>query len=368
VSEHKIPDLLPGERQPGGSVDQRLERDVMAFRPTMMTIMLGRNDADYGHYKAGLFRTYAGGYHHLVERLRKALPETQLTLMEPSPFDDVTRPPQFLNGCNHVLVRYGRCVRELTADHGAVVADVNTPVTAALKRAASLNPSLARRIVPDRIHPAPAGHWLIAGALLRAWNAPRLVTAVTLDGTSQRVVLEQNTNVRALCRGDSLSWNQSNRALPLPLDRRDPVRRLALRASDLMETLDQQPLRVLGLPSARYALRIDGERVGSFSREALAQGVNLAVLVTPMTRQAAAVHELTVCHNEIYFLRWREHHHQPPSFLGGYPRGHPVPLQGAPCRHLPAALQALDAMEQDLLEQRAAAPPRLRRYELTPAP
>jgi hypothetical protein len=319
-----------------------------------MTIMLGMSDAGYRPYNAGLFETYSRGYQHLVDKVRQALPDARLTLIQPSPFDDFTRPPNWDGGYNGVLVRYGRFVRDLAATEGALAADLNTPVAAALQRAESLDPSLAERIVPDRIHPAPAGHLLLAAALLKSWNAPHVVTAVTIDAAGERVTQEQNTRIRELRGGGSLSWTQRDNALPMPLDMGDPVLRLALRASNVVDALDQQPLRVTGLPAPRYTLKIDGEEIGSFTRAELATGVNLAILPTPMTRQAGQVHDLTVSHANIHFVRWR--HVQ-------------VPLQDNPSPQLPGALQTLDSLEQDLVEQQhAAAQPRTHHYALAPQP
>jgi hypothetical protein len=53
-------------------------------------------------------------------------------------------------------------------------------------------------------------------------------------------------------------------------------------------------------------LKIDGDKVGDFTKEQLAEGVNLAVLPTPMVKQAARVHDLTLKHNDVHFARWRD--------------------------------------------------------------
>ena len=61
-----------------------------------------------------------------------------------------------------------------------------------------------------------------------------------------------------------------------------------------------------GLAAGRYTLKIDGEPAGTFTAEQLAQGINLAELPTPMARQAAEVHALTLRHNNIHAARWRQ--------------------------------------------------------------
>src|SRR5688572_23475297 len=97
----------------GGTVDVRLERDVIAYKPTVMTIMLGMNDGRYRAYDAEIFNTYASGYRHIVEKVKNALPGIRITAIQPSPYDDVTRVPTFEGGYNSVLVRYGEFLKEL---------------------------------------------------------------------------------------------------------------------------------------------------------------------------------------------------------------------------------------------------------------
>src|SRR5438874_2593222 len=141
----------------GGPIDLRLERDVIAYKPTVMTIMLGMNDAGYRAFDPNLFQTYSHGYEHIVEKVRQALPGVRFTLIQPSPFDDVTRAPTFEGGYNAVLMRYGQFVKALGSRQGATVADLNTPVAASLEKAKSIDAETAQKLVPDRVHPGPGG-------------------------------------------------------------------------------------------------------------------------------------------------------------------------------------------------------------------
>src|SRR5450755_3511973 len=107
-----------------------------------MTIMLGMNDAKYRAFN---------------QKMEGTLPGVRITAIEPSPYDDVTRPPTFEGGYNKVLVRYGEFVKELGRDEKLTVADLNGPVAAALEKADKLNAETAKKIIPDRVHPAPGG-------------------------------------------------------------------------------------------------------------------------------------------------------------------------------------------------------------------
>src|SRR3954465_2544161 len=79
----------------GGSIDKRLKRDVFAYKPTVVTVMLGMNDASYRAFDQKIFDTYSKGYKHIVEAVKSNLPGARMTLIVPSPFDDVTRKPNF---------------------------------------------------------------------------------------------------------------------------------------------------------------------------------------------------------------------------------------------------------------------------------
>lgn len=342
-----------GDRVTGGwagPIDLRLPRDVFAYKPTVMTIMLGMNDGSYRAFDAGIFETYSNGYRHILDSVKTALPGIRLTLIQPSPFDDVTRPANFEGGYNAVLVRYGQFVKELAQQRDCLAADLNSSLVAELEKAKATDAETAKKIIADRVHPGPAGHLLMAKALLKAWNAPATVAAVEIDAEAVKAVKAENTTVSQLRASGNLSWTQDDKALPMPVDMKDPVMKLAVQSSDFFQAVDWQPLKVTGLKGKQYLLKIDGEEVGTLSRQQLEDGLNLAELPTPMVKQAQAVHDLTLKHNNIHAARWRELQ---------------VALAGQSLPHLSQAIEALDNVEADLVAlQRQAAQPKSRHYDL----
>ena len=337
----------------GGPMDVRIWRDVLPFNPTVVTIMLGMNAGRYRAFDQALFDEYATGFKHILDTFKRQLPAARITLMQPSPYDDVTRAPMFEGGYNQVLMRYADFLKQLAADQKLGLADINTPVVEALKKANAADAANAAKILPDRVHPSAAGHLLLAEALLKSWNAPALVAGVEIDAARKEAVRQRNTRVadlRAVAKG--VAWTETDEALPMPLDRRDPLVPLVLASSDFMQALNQEPLVVRGLSAGRYTLQIDGEPAGTFTAEQLAQGINLAELPTPMARQAAEVHALTLRHNNIHAARWRQIQ---------------VPLEKDYSAHVSKALDALDELEADIVrQQRAAATPKARRFEVAP--
>lgn len=344
-----------GDRVTGGwagPVDLRLSRDVFAYRPTVVTIMLGMNDGSYRAFDDGIFKTYSTGYQHMLDSIQSVLPGVRVTLIQPSPYDDVTRPAGFEGGYNAVLIRYGQFVKDLAQKQKCDVADLNTSVAAVLEKAKATDAENAKKIIDDRVHPGPSGHLLMAEALLKSWNAPAVVTAVEIDATKPQTVRAENAALSDLKESNGLTWTQSDKALPMPLDLKDAAMKLAVQSSDFLKAMDWQPLKVTGLKGQKYTLKIDGDQIGTFSAQQLAEGLNLAELPTPMVRQAQAVHDLTLKHNNLHAVRWRELQ---------------VVLGNQPLPHIPQAIEALDSVEADLVaQQRLLAQPKPHRYELLP--
>jgi len=339
----------------GGPVDTRLDRDVIPYRPTVVTVMLGMNDAGYKAFDQKLFDTFTTGYQHITDKLKKDIPGVRITVIEPSPFDDVTRAPRFEGGYNITLQRYSQYIRELAAKESFLAADLNAPVVQSLSQANKADTELAQKLIPDRIHPGLAGHMMMAAALLTAWHAPALVSSVELDGATGKLLQAKNTAVHNLAKGATLTWEQIDQSLPFPIDwnDKDKLVPLAVKSSNFLAQLNFEPLTVSGLTAPRYALRIDGLEAGQFTPAELASGVNLASLATtPMMKQAMEVHALTLKRTGIHQIRWRTIQ---------------VPMAAEELAHKAEAMASLDRLDDDLMkEQRALAQPKPHRYELVP--
>jgi lysophospholipase L1-like esterase len=336
----------------GGGIDERLWHDVFTYHPTVVTVMLGMNDGEYQPYDQAIFKKFADGYRYLMQRVKFKLPKARLTLLEPSAYDDVTRPPEFEGGYNSVLVRFGEFVRELAKSGGDTSGDLNSPVVSLLRNAFEAAPQTAQHLIPDRVHPSAAVHLVMAEGLLKAWHAPAVVTSVELDAARGVVMTSENTAVDQLSAKGGLSWTQTDQSLPMPLDIPDNLIELALRSSDLYNALDREMLTVRGLPAGEYRLRIDDAEVGRFVARDLAAGINLATLMTPMSRQAQKVLDLTHRHNNLHFARWRMVE---------------TALKDYSLTKMTTTLQDLDALEDEVIaQQRTKAIPKPHQYRLEP--
>jgi lysophospholipase L1-like esterase len=326
----------------GGHIDVRLQRDVLAYKPTVMTIMLGMNDGAYRFETEKTDRTFFDGYRHIVESMKASDPGVRITAINPSPYDDVTRDANFPGGYNDVLISFGKWIDNYAAEAGLTVADLNTGVVAMLKKANAYSHGEAQSIIPDRVHPAFAGHLIMAEELVKAWNGRPIVSSVTIDASSPKPKLQnaEDATVTELAAAASITWRETDNALPLPFPQWEKLFKpldLVLKSSDATSALNQEMLTVRGLPSGVYSVKIDNESVADFNNEDLAQGVNLALLDTPITRQAQEVYDLTVTHCDLHNEVWRDFQ---------------LSLDKYKLAETEAAIQALNALEKSVLGKR----------------
>jgi lysophospholipase L1-like esterase len=377
-------------------VDLSLERDVFPFKPNIVTIMLGMNDGHYRPWDDAVAKTYEGGYRHIIQSLKAHLPGVKIVLIEPTPWDDITEAPSYpynpghaAGGYDSVMARYGEFVRGLGAEEHLAVVDFHAPLIKLIQDTEYADTSLAGKIIPGRVHPGASAELVMAQTLLKAWKAPGEVSDVEIDVPASKVEKSDNAKITDFSSGTSgVTWTETDQALPYPImtlhstkwpqfppapwgkaeeifwplpplesTEVNPVAAMVAKLTGMYSALDSESLRVKGLTGNSYELSIDGHSVGSFSKDQLAQGINLSQYDTPMMDQADKVLTLVWHRVDVRFYGWRAIQ---------------VPLKDdqTPGVRQAAAnlLELLNSEQEDLINQaHAAAQPVAHHYELTPA-
>lgn len=328
----------------GGSIDERLHRDVFPYDPTVVTLMLGMNDGLYRAETEANDRVYFDGMRHIVESLKANNRSVRIVLIQPSAYDDVTRLPSFPGGYNEVLLSFSKWLANYATQNNLETADLNRPLTAMLRSANEISPEDAKKIIPDRIHPGFSGHLIMAEQLLKSWDARAVVASVAIE-TSQKgakLTSAQYARVSDLKHdSNGLSWSETDESLPLPFAQWEQMNTgtfaLVVKSSDVTQALNYEPLTISGLRAGVYSVKIDGSTVATVNDDQLARGLNLAALKTPITDQAKAVYDLTVSHCNIHNERWRTIQ---------------VPLEPENLPESAAAMSSADALEQAVIRRR----------------
>jgi lysophospholipase L1-like esterase len=264
-----------------GKIDVRLDRDVLKFQPTVVTIMLGMNDRSHA-------TTYEAGYEHILQHLRERYPGLRITILGPTPVDGTTNKNP---AANTELRHFVEIDRRLAKKYDATFIDLQTPVLAVMERAETANHLAAMSLIPDRIHPQPPIHMLMAETILKGWNYQATASDVTIEAKTGRVTQQEGVSVSDVSNAeDSLKWTA--------LESADEIRFLTTDGNEVLyqafvgrRHVGAKVLRVTSLQRGQYSLLIDGRPLPQrWSDEELATGIQLDMLDTPAHRAGVAVY------------------------------------------------------------------------------
>ena len=282
------------------SVAKGLGRDVLPLKPTVVTIKFGMNDHAYQTFRPDIFAAYVASQKELVKVLKGS--GARVALLTPQPIEDKRADPD-KDVRNQSLRKFADGLKIVAQENGAAFVDQFDPFMAIMLNARAGHPEACIG-GGDAVHPGPAGHTLMAWAILKQLGATPLVSSATIKlGWWNRVSAAENCKVTHVkMRAGTLSFDRFDRALPMPID---PRAIAALKLAPVLDELDRYDLKVSGLKAANYTVTIDGEAAGTVTAEELTAGWNMAVVAGPIIKQAQEVLQLIFQKNNVFFDRWR---------------------------------------------------------------
>ena len=271
----------------------RFDRDVAAYKPKYVTILLGMNDGQYQPFNEEIFQTY---YHDMKELITKieAIGAKPI-LMTPTMFDARAarmgtrkRDPSAVELYNSVLAYYGTWLREVAAESGFGFVDMYGPLNNITITARQKDPKFT--LIRDAIHPDAPGQVVMAYALLSDMNVQRRVSRITISekANGEPAAVARGGKLTDLVYDDegvSFTWLADSLPWVVPEEAK-----LGAELTKLGHRMSQEALSIHGLPAGRYELSIDGEVAGQYSNTTLAQHIELqSNPKTPQYQQAMKV-------------------------------------------------------------------------------
>lgn len=301
---------------------QRLSWDILEHKPTVAVVMFGMNDmwGNYGDASAPAAEVEAKiaeritqvqvYYEKLLDALAAA--NVRLILVGPSIYEGTVKlPAPVTPHHNLALTRWTERVREIAAQRQAGFVDLGVLMNPINSKLQATDP-MATIVSADRVHPSPAGHLVMAYAILKAQGLDSRVSQITVDAATGQPGALFNCEVTAIERqGDGIHFTCTEKALPfvappgteMGLNVVPFTRELdrwsgnsyqwqwsQLKAVPFNDDLNRETLAVANLASGRYELRIDDAVLGAYSAAELAAGINLSGNPrTPQYHQAQEV-------------------------------------------------------------------------------
>ena len=169
----------PAEQQKmvENAVKQGLERDVLPLKPTVVTIDFAMNDHAYQPFREDIFRAYVRSENQLTTVLKDS--GARVALLTTQPIEEKRADPD-KDVRNQSLRKFSDGLKEVASKQGGVFADQFDPYMAIMMHERAANPTTTIG-GGDAVHPGPAGHTIMAWAVLKdlgpmRWShAPRLM-------------------------------------------------------------------------------------------------------------------------------------------------------------------------------------------------
>jgi lysophospholipase L1-like esterase len=288
---------IGGDRSTGGN--GRFKRDVLVHEPTAMTVDFGMNDGNYRAFDEPGFKTYMGGLQGMADQAKAA--NIRVAWVTPSP---VEKPEEgrAIEGYNQTLEKYSEGVKQIASGSGGLFVDQFHPFLAAIDKARDASPK--NRIGGgDAVHPGPPGQAVMAWAILKGLNFPRLVSQVEIDAAAPKVVASEKCQISELAAKDGgLSFQRTDEALPFFPSEAESINQWA----PVRDELNQYGLKVSGLKPGKYDVRLNGTKIADYTADELAAGVNLtmpALVTGPVAEQVNAVWTAVKAKNQYYHDR-----------------------------------------------------------------
>ncbi len=282
-----------GERASG--LNDRMENDLMPWKPTLVTLCYGMNDGSYKPYQPKLGDDYRAAMENVLTRLQKA--GARVVVGSPGCVDSVTfkRPGNIDPAAyNDTLAHLRDIASDLAANRGLAFANVHDTMLVAMEPAKERYGRDYQVVGGDGVHPQPNGHLPMAYAFLKGMG---------LDGNIGTFTFEFEGGATATEGHTVLSWKEGKGEIesarwPFCFEGQNEGATSPRNVTAMLpyvpfnKDLNRLTLVVKNLPTEKAKVKW-GSHKKEFTREQLEAGVNLAeaFLENPFSAPFKALNE-----------------------------------------------------------------------------
>ncbi len=279
-----MPELQVTCRQYGWSGEQaggflkRMKNDVLRFQPTVATTCYGMNDHRYVPFEEGIGAEYRQNQTAIVKQFKEA--GVRVVLGSSGTIHSVPGWVKSAKGTwedlNLSLLQLRNIDIEIAAAEQVGFADVYWPMLVGSHEAKQKYGEEFKLEGGDGVHPGWAGQVFMATAFLQGLGAEGNLGEITVDLAKQTAVATNGQQIKGMANGEIQL--QSAR-LPFHTTggdlKKDDNIKAGQALSGFHEKLNRFTLKASGGTAASYQVTW-GDKVKTFTKEALAQGINLA--------------------------------------------------------------------------------------------
>jgi lysophospholipase L1-like esterase len=258
---------IGGDTAWGGA--HRFAKHVLAEKPTTLTIDFGMNDGGYGGFNAAAAKTFLAQTEEMLKDAQKN--NVRVALISPNAVEVRSNPR--LKTYLETQQKFYAPLKELADKYKVSFVDQYAVTRRVLEKIAADNANVHPFF--DGIHTNGAGGLLMAHTILTGLKAPAIVSDAAIDLAAKDTKTIDCTIEELSVGSDGVSFRRKDKALPMPVQ--ENWLPILPYVNDLKD-LNFYGLKVKGLQDVKYALSIDGVKVGEYTAETLSNGVNLGNL------------------------------------------------------------------------------------------
>jgi lysophospholipase L1-like esterase len=268
----------------------RLDRDVLFLKPTVVTLFFGMNDGVKGTVKQDIIAEYRSNMQKLIKGLQAK--NIRVVVFTPGCVDYDKNTGLGSMKYNEMLETLGANTIELSKQFNCHYVDVFHTMLKYQTAQKAIDPQFT--MTPDGVHPNSAGHMLMAYAMLQGMGAEPISDLGEIDmasgvanglkilsNTASKIVIETTKPVT------SPFWFAGENAV-------------VVQNTGLINMIAPE-LKIRGL-SGSYKLSIDGDVVGSYTADQFATGLRI---LGSYSNKGKQIHDVTMYKESVYYLAWR---------------------------------------------------------------
>ncbi len=279
----------------------RFDRDVAAYKPKYVTILLGMNDGRYQPFNPEIFEKYQRDMTTVVTKI-KEIGATPI-LMTPTMFDAraarargnwKNRPG--VDVYNSVLAYYGTWLRDVATRDGHGFVDMWGPLNNLTHAERKKTPAFT--MIKDAVHPGAPGQLVMAFAIIEDMGFRKGLSNIRIIRARGKARANANggkvTDLELTDDGLSFTWTANGLPWVLP-EAASPGPKML----KLGHKASREGLEVHVLPPGKYELTIDGTTIGTYTDVQLSRHIELQENAnTPQYKQALEVAMLNKKRND----------------------------------------------------------------------
>lgn len=275
---------------------QKLVEHVSRLTPTVILVAYGLNESFAR--EEGL-REFVVGF----ERLLDSLEETDARIVLVSPFKMGCFIPseEFVDRRNQEITLYSDAIQSLAEDRGCYFVDLRELL------ADCGNPSFGSILSENGIHLTEQGYRLASTMILERLEIRNTAREIQIDAAHPEAANKNSTLVDVNTMDNGLTFEVLSRYLPLAATEAGPS--------------ESRQIRVSGLRSGNYSLRIGGQIVAAGTSTEWASGISVG---GPEIEQSLELRRTITRKNDLFLRSWRPRND---AFIYGERRHEQVPVQ-----------------------------------------